>query len=398
MPLYTYTAFNSQGVRLTGEAAADSEQALRAELAGKGLLVQELKAKRAAIGFGTRRVRPEEFALFNQEFMALIRAGLTIPDALALAANRHDSPNLGRILTRVLEDVRGGALLSDACAHHPEAFERLYLAAVRTGEKTGDLARVLGRYHEYLRHRVALRKKLNQAMAYPAFLLVALAVILAVLFVFVMPRFVAMYADLGADLPLPTRMLLGVVEYLYIVAPLTLAAVAAGVVGWRRWTATATGRRQVDQIRERLPYVGGLVRIVITAQLARSLSTLLSGGTPLVEALQTAASSVTNQVYLDRLEQVTRQVVEGGSLAQAVRTTALMPDMAARMIEVGEASGGLDTMLAEIAQFYEEMLDTRLSRVMTLVEPLLMLLMGVLIGGIIIIMYLPVFHLADIIK
>lgn len=398
MPLYTYTAFNSQGVRLTGEAAADSEQALRAELAGKGLLVQELKAKRAAIGFGTRRVRPEEFALFNQEFMALIRAGLTIPDALALAANRPDSPNLGRILTRVLEDVRGGALLSDACAHHPEAFERLYLAAVRTGEKTGDLARVLGRYHEYLRHRVALRKKLNQAMAYPVFLLATLGLVLTVLFVFVMPRFVAMYADLGADLPLPTRMLLGVVEYIYIVAPLMLAAVAAGVVGWRRWTATETGRRQVDEIRERLPYVGGLVRIVITAQLARSLSTLLSGGTPLVEALRTAASSVTNRVYLDRLEQVTRQVVEGGSLAQAVRATALMPDMAARMIEVGEASGGLDAMLAEIAQFYEEMLDTRLSRVMTLVEPLLMLLMGVLIGGIIIIMYLPVFHLADIIK
>ncbi|MCK7479010.1 MAG: type II secretion system F family protein [Candidatus Moduliflexus flocculans] len=360
--------------------------------------MQELKAKRAAIGFGSRRVQPEEFALFNQEFMALIRAGLTIPDALALAANRPDSPNLGRILARVLEDVRGGVLLSDACAHHPEAFERLYLAAVRTGEKTGDLAKVLARYHEYLRHRVALRKKLNQAMAYPAFLLVALAVILAVLFVFVMPRFVAMYADLGADLPLPTRMLLGVVEYIYIVAPLVVAAVAAGVVGWRRWTATATGRRQVDQIRERLPYVGGLVRIVIAAQLARSLSTLLSGGTPLVEALQTAASSVTNQVYLDRLEQVTRQVIEGGSLAQAVRATALMPDMAARMIEVGEASGGLDTMLAEIAQFYEEMLDTWLSRVMTLVEPLMMLLMGVLIGGIIIIMYLPVFHLADIIK
>ncbi len=398
MPLYTYTAFNSQGVRLTGEAAADSEQALRTELAGKGLLVQELKAKRAAIGFGTRRVRPEEFALFNQEFMALIRAGLTIPDALALAANRPDSPSLGRILARVLEDVRGGALLSDACAHHPEAFERLYLAAVRTGEKTGDLAKVLARYHEYLRHRVALRKKLNQAMAYPAFLLVALVVILAVLFVFVMPRFVAMYADLGADLPLPTRMLLGVVEYIYIVAPLALAAGAAAVFGWRRWTATATGRRQVDQIRERLPYIGGLARIVITAQLARSLSTLLAGGTPLVEALRTASSSVTNQVYLDRLEQVTRQVIEGGSLAQAVRTTALMPDMAARMIEVGEASGGLDTMLAEIAQFYEEMLDTRLSRVMTLVEPLMMLLMGVLIGGIIIIMYLPVFHLADIIK
>ena len=228
MPLFSYTVFTPQGVRLTGEQAADSEQALRAELSSRGLLVQGLRPKRAALGMAGRRIRPEEFALFNQEFMALARAGLTIPDALALAANRPDSPAFGQILTRVLEDVRGGLTLSEACARHPEAFERLYLAALRTGEKTGDLARVLARYHDYLRHRVALRKKLRQAMSYPAFLMVALVVILAVLFVFVMPRFVAMYADLGADLPMPTRVLLGIVEYIYIVGPALLGAVAAG--------------------------------------------------------------------------------------------------------------------------------------------------------------------------
>lgn len=398
MPLFIYTAFTDQGVRLTGEAAADSEQALRNELAGRGLLVRELRPKRAGLGLPARRIRPEEFMLFNQEFMALVRAGLTIPDALALAANRPDSPALGSILTRVHEDVRNGVPLSDACARHPEAFERLYLATLRTGEKTGDLARVLARYQDYLRHRVALRKKLSQAMAYPAFLLVALAIILIVLFVFVMPRFVAMYADLGADLPWPTRVLLAVVEHLYIVGPAIAAAAVAVVFGWKRLTATEAGRRQVDTIKERLPYIGGLARIVAAAQLARSLSTLLAGGTPLVEALQTAAGSLNNQVYLDRLGQVTQQVTEGGSMAKAVRATRLMPEMAARMIEVGEASGGLETMLAEVAQFYEETLDSRLTRVMTLVEPLLMLLMGVLVGGIIIVMYLPVFHMADIIK
>ena len=398
MPLFIYTAFTDQGVRLTGEVAADSEQALRIELAGRGLLVRELRPKRAGLGLPTRRIRPEEFALFNQEFMALVRAGLTIPDALALAANRPDSPALGSILTRVHEDVRNGVPLSDACARHPEAFERLYLATLRTGEKTGDLARVLARYQDYLRRRVALRKKLSQAMAYPAFLLVALAIILIVLFVFVMPRFVAMYADLGSDLPWPTRVLLSIVEHLYIVGPAIVAVAVAVVFGWKRLTATEAGRRQVDALKERLPYIGGLARIVAAAQLARSLSTLLAGGTPLVEALQTATGSLNNQVYLDRLGQVTQQVIEGGSLAKAVRATALMPEMAARMIEVGEASGGLEAMLAEVAQFYEEKLDSQLTRVMTLVEPLLMLLMGVLIGGIIIVMYLPVFHMADIIK
>jgi type IV pilus assembly protein PilC len=360
--------------------------------------VQQVRSKRGGFGLRLRKVGPEEFALFNKEFMALVRAGLTIPDALALAAKRPDSPALGRILDRVLEDVRNGVLLSEACGRHPEAFERLYLAALRTGEKTGGLAGVLARYHEYLRHRVALRRKLSQALAYPVFLLIALVVILAVLFLFVMPRFVSMYTDLGAELPFPTRVLLGIVEHLYVVGPVVGVGGFLAVVGWRHWTATESGRRRADRARERIPYIRALSRIVSAAQLARSLGTLLAGGTPLVEALRTAAGSLANQVYIDRLEAATNQVTDGASLAQAVRTTELMPEMAARMIEVGEASGGLETMLIEIAQHYEDMLDARLARVMALVEPLLMLLMGALIGGIIVVMYLPVFHMADIIK
>ncbi len=398
MPLYAYVALAENGAYLTGETVAASEEELRTELSGRGLLVQQVRSKRSGLGLRSRRVRPEEFALFNQEFMALVRAGLTVLNALALASDRPDSPALGKILARVHEDVRNGVSLSDACTRHPEAFDRLYLAAVRTGEKTGDLAGVLARYQEYLRHRVALRKKVAQALAYPLFLLVALALVLAVLFAFVMPRFVAMYADLGAALPLPTRILLAIVDHFYIALPPLAGVVVLTAWGWRRWLSTGAGRRQFARLRERLPYFGELARIMVVAQLARSLSTLLAGGTTLVEALRTAGGSVANQLYLDRLEATTRQVTEGSSLAQAVRSTALMPPMAARMIEVGEASGGLDAMLAEVAQFYEEVLDSRLERAMALIEPLLMLLMGLLIGGIIIVMYLPVFHMADIIK
>ena len=396
MPAFAYVALLPTGVRVREEAVADSEAALREDLAGRGLLVQSVRERR---GMGPRsgRVSPEAFALFNQEFMALIRAGLTVPDALALAAKRPDSPVLGRILARVLHDVQNGAPLSEACARHPEAFERLYLAALRTGEKTGDLVQVLARYHDYLKHRVALRKKLAQALAYPLFLLVALGVILAVLFVFVMPRFVAMYADLGTELPFATRALMALVERAYVVVPLAIATVVACVWGWRRWTSTAEGRRRVDRVRETLPYLGELQRIVSAAQLARSLSTLLAGGTPLVDALRTAAGSLSNQVHLDRLEAATERVIGGESLNRAVRATKLMPETAARMVEVGEASGGLDTMLAEVAQYYEEILDARLARSMALIEPLLMLLMGLIIGGIIIVMYLPIFRMAEVI-
>ncbi|MDT3706342.1 MAG: type II secretion system F family protein [Thiobacillus sp.] len=398
MPTFAYVALLPTGVRVREEAVADSEDALRADLAGRGLLVQSVRAGRTRIGLRAGRVSPEEFALFNQEFMALIRAGLTVPDALALAAKRPDSPALGQMLARVLHDVQNGALLSEACARHPEAFERLYVAALRTGEKTGDLFLVLGRYHDYLKHRVALRKKLTQALAYPLFLLAALGVILAVLFVFVMPRFVAMYADLGTELPLATRVLMALVERAYVVVPLVIAAVAVCVWGWRRWTSTIDGRRQVDQMKEKLPYLGELQRIVSAAQLARSLSTLLAGGTPLVDALRTAAGSLGNQVHLDRLEAATQRVVGGESLNRAVRATRLLPETAARMVEVGEASGSLDTMLAEVAQFYEDILDARLARSMALIEPLLMLLMGLIIGGIIIVMYLPIFRMAEVIK
>src|SRR5574340_638295 len=170
------------------------------------------------------------------------------------------------------------------------------------------------------------------------------------------------------------------------------------VWGWRRWTSTIDGRRQVDQMKEKLPYLGELQRIVSAAQLVRSLSTLLAGGTPLVDALRTAAGSLANQVHLDRLEAATQRVVGGESLNRAVRATRLLPETAARMVEVGEASGSLDTMLAEGGQFYEDILDARLACSMALIEPLMMLLMGLIIGGIIIGMYLPIFRMAEVIK
>jgi type IV pilus assembly protein PilC len=398
LPLFAYIALAENGATQSGETVAVSEDALRDELLRRGLLVRQVRAKRASWGLRRVRVRPEEFGLFNQEFMALARAGLTVPDALALAAERPDNPAFGAILARVREDIANGLVLSEACARHPEAFDRMYLAALRTGEKTGDFAAVLGRYQDYLHHRVRLRRKISQALAYPVFLLIALALILAVLFVFVMPRFATMYEDMGAALPLPTRVLLSVVEHLYLIGPALVAMGLAAAWGWRRWLSDPAGRRQLGRLQERLPYVGELARISAAAQIARALAALLAGGTPLVEALRTATGSIASQIYLDRLEACTQRVTEGSSLAQAVRAGGLMPPMAARLIEVGEASGALDAMLAEVAQFYEEVLDIRLSRVMTLVEPLLMLLMGALVGGIIIVMYLPVFQMADIIK
>jgi len=218
------------------------------------------------------------------------------------------------------------------------------------------------------------------------------------LFIFVLPRFVAMYTDLGAELPLPTRILMQIVSYFYVIGPALVAVVLGIRYALRRWTATESGRRQVHGFLLGLPLANDLVRTTSAAQLSRSLATLLHGGTPLIEALNTSAGAIRNQIYLDRLRATADKVRQGESFARAARAFGLLPDMATRMIEVGEASGNLDGMLHEVATFYEESLDERLTRVMTLIEPALMLLMGTLVGGIIIIMYLPVFHVADIIK
>jgi type IV pilus assembly protein PilC len=399
MPVYTYTALSASGSLTKGEGVAATPEGLAQELTARGLLVQSIRPKRTRFGLRRRRpVSPEDFLLFNQELLALLRAGLTLPEALALTSNRPDNPAFGQIVGRVREDVRGGAQFSEACARHGDVFEPLYLSTLKTGEKTGNLPNVLMRYQDYLKHRVALRKQVSRALAYPVFLLIALAVILGVLFTFVMPRFVAMYADFDAKLPWPTQLLLGFVEHLPLMAAASAALGAAAWWGWRKWTATEKGRLAVDEMKERLPYLGSINRLVAVTQLARSLATLLGGGTPLVEALRTAQGSAPNRAYGIRLERATQRVTGGGSLAQALREARLMPDTAVKLVEVGEASGSLDAMLGEVARFYEETLENRLGRTMSLIEPVLMLLMGVLIGGIIIVMYLPIFNMAEIIR
>ncbi len=399
MPVYTYTALAENGARVQGDESALSEQSLRDDLARRGLLAREIRTKRTGLGLPSRqRIKPEAFLLLNQEFTALLRAGLTIPEALRLAAERPDSPQLSQVLRHVEEAVRDGLSLSEACAQHGDVFDGLYLAALRTGEKTGALPQVLAKYQVNLRHRVELMRKVGHALAYPAFLLITLLVILAVLFVFVLPRFVTLYADFGAQLPAPTRTLIWLVEAMPYAAPLLVFLGVAGWMFWQRLQRDEAMRIRIDAFKERIPLLGGIYQHTASAQLARTLGTLLSGGTTLVEAMQITAESLPNRYRAELLNEVRRQVMEGVSLASAMASTNILTSTAVKMIEVGEAGGGLEDMLIEVAVFHEEALSNRLTRMMALIEPILMLLMGVFVGGIIIVMYLPIFYIVDVIK
>ncbi len=396
MPIYQYSALSETGLLVQGSEAASSIDELRASLVRRGLLVQSIQ--RQGRGIRSRRVRPEDLLLFIQEFCALTRAGMTVTSTLELARHRPDNPALGAMLGQILLEVQGGASFHDACAKYPEVFDRLYLSALLTSEKTGDLVGALTRYLSYLRMRVTLRRKVSQALAYPAFLGITMLVVLVVLFIFVLPRFVTIYADFGAALPWPTQLLVATVERGWIVLAGLATAGAGAWLAWRRWAGNRRFQIAIDRFRQRFPLIGGIFSLLSIIQFARSLSSLLAGGTPLLSALQTVSGAVTSRIFSEGLAGVIQQVSAGTSLAASLRQAGLLPETALRMIEVGESSGGLDRMLDEIALYYEEALDVRLTRLMSLLEPVIMLVMGVLIGGIIVVMYLPIFNLADVIK
>jgi type II secretory pathway component PulF len=342
-------------------------------------------------------VRSGDLLRTNQEMMTLLKAGLTLPEILELAADRPESPALASILRRILGEVKTGTPFSAACAKYPRVFDGLYLSSLKTGERTGDLAQPLARYQDYLRQRVTLQAKVSQALVYPAFLLFVLAMVLGLLFIFVMPRFTALYADFNATLPLPTRFLMDLVHHLPWLGGL---AAGMGLAFWalfKTWNSTESGRIRMDGALQKMPILEKFINPFLASQLARTLSTLLSGGTPLTEALQVARESLPNRAFALRFGRVIRRVLEGETLSKALGEEKLLPRTAVKLIQVGEASGQLEAMFREVAQISEWELENCIQRTMALVEPVFILLTGLLIGTVIVVMYLPIIHLSDVV-
>lgn len=399
MPIYNYKALTEHGRVISGETAAGSDTALRRDLAARGLLVQQIRPALRIARFGSRRSVPrEEFALWVQELLALLRAGLTVHETLGVCATRPDQPAFEQILQRVRADVGNGMPFSVACRQHPEVFDSLFVSAIATGEHSGDLPSVLSRYLRYLEGSIALNRRIAQALAYPVFLLLVLAVVMGLLFAFVLPRFISMYAGMDAELPWPTRALIRFVDHAGIIAPVAALAFMGAWVALRTWASGQAGRLALDRIRMRLPFVGRLQRMRATAQSVRTLATLLGAGMPLLEAMGEGARVCLNQAYGRDWLLARGRVSEGVALASALEAYALVPATATKMIAAGEASGRLDELLDQVADHLEQNLSYRIDRMTRLIEPALMLLMGVLVGGIIVVMYLPIFSMAEVIR
>lgn len=377
----------------------DSEPAVRAQLEGQGLLIFKLEGAGAGLKLSLGRWRVarlslREFLVFNQEFLALVKAGLPVLKIFDLLAERAVTPDLQEALRGVRAGIRGGASISEALSRYQHYFSDLYRASVRSGERTGALAEVLKRHIAYLKLVIAVREKVVKALAYPSFLIVVGAAVVSFLVLYVVPTFSEIYGQNKAALPGPTRMLLTAVETGQRWLPWLAGGTLALAIPLAQWLRTPRLRAQLDRVGLHLPLIGDVLLKNQIVRFTRTLATILAGGIPLPAALKLTSGTLTNSVISQAVLRATDRVTEGMKLAVALKEERFLPPMTLEMIEVGETTGALEGMLQDVAEFHEGELDLRLSQLTTWIEPVLLLIMGLIVGGIVIIMYLPVFEIA----
>ena len=374
----------------------------RHEVERRGGHVFEIKRRGFSLAAGSTRrrgrVKMSEFLIFNQELIALLKAGLPVVRSFEILLERQKSPVLRRVLTDVRERVNSGSSISEAFAEEGDLFPRLYWTSLKAGEKSGEIEAVLRRYLKYQKTVIALTRKVVSTLVYPVILIALSGVLITILMTFVIPRFTEFFADFDAELPLLTVVVLGIATFLRHNFLLIAGALGAGGFLLYRWVQTPSGRVWLDAFMLKLPIVGGIFRRFAITQFTRSLGTLLGGGTPLVPALENAADAIGNRSVSQKVASVVPKVREGRELWKALEATGIFTDLTIEMIKVGESSGALEEMLSSVSEFYDEEIDVLLARVISFVEPAILVLMGGVIVTILLSVYLPMFRLMSAIK
>jgi type IV pilus assembly protein PilC len=343
-----------------------------------------------------RSINTREFLVFNQELATLLKAGMPLVQSLDLLKRRVESPVFRAVLDDIHEKVRSGTALSDAFAAQGDLFPRVYNASLLAGERSGNLDAVLRRYVEYTKIIATVKRKTISALVYPTILVTLALIIVAVIVLFAVPAFSDFYAGFGAELPLVTRIIVKVSELIRSQWILLISAIVTLVVVFGAWIRQPGQATRFDHLILRLPMLGQIARKFATSQMSRTLATLLGGGLPLVNALDIAAKSVGNQYMAKQLDVVSARVREGESFAAALEARGEFPEVAVKMAEVGESTGALQDMLNTVADFYDEEISTNMDRFITLVEPVLLVVMGIVIAGLLLALYMPLFQLSSV--
>jgi len=396
MPVFTYRGTNRAGTQVAGERQADNKAQLAATLRREQINVSKLSEKGKEFNiptFGTG-VEAKELAVFTRQFSVMIDAGLPLVQCLEILAGQQENRTFQKILNSVRASVEGGATLSASMKQHEKVFDSLYYNMVEAGETGGILDTILQRLSTYIEKNVKLKRAVKSAMIYPVAVLGIAASVITLLLWKVVPVFVDLFNGMDVDLPLPTRIVIALSHFVGSIYGLLLLVffIAAGVVT-RLWYGTPQGRFAIDTLLLRLPVVGMVLRKIAVARFTRTLGTLISSGVPILEGLDITARSSGNAVVEKAISQTRKAVEAGRSLVEPLKETDVFPGMVTQMIGVGEQTGAMDAMLQKIADFYEDEVDAAVKDLLTAIEPIMIVFLGVVVGGVVVSMYLPLFSL-----
>ena len=403
MAAFAYTAINAQGLESKGEIHAPDTNGAREQLRLRGLLAQSLfelpASGEESVRTVFKKIKPKSLQIFSRQFATMIEAGLNVVSALVILEEQTEDVYLGAIIRELRADVEGGLLLSEAMARHPKIFSRLFVAMVEAGEAAGILDTVLDRVAFQIEKETQIKRRVKGAMIYPTMVLIFATLVLIGMLLFLVPVFVHIFAELGGQLPKLTQMVVGVSNVMrgnwYIIFPV---AIGAGF-GIRKLKRTEKGRQTWDRTKLKIPMrIGDTVRKITMARFSRTLSTLVASGVDIIKALEITGQTAGNWVVEEALADVREQVHQGVPIAQPLIESDVFPPMVSQMVKIGEETGELEKMLGKIADFYEDEVDAAIQSLTSIIEPLMMIGVGAMVGVIIISMYLPMFKLLSLVK
>ena len=396
---FVWEGTDQRGARTQGELSARTELVARAELRRQGIRVVKIRKKPLAL-FSARqkKITTKDIAIFSRQLATMLSSGVPLVQAFEIVGRGHENPSMQDLLLKIKSDIEGGIPLAEALGRHPLYFDALFCNLVQAGEQAGVLETLLHKIAEYKEKTESIKAKIKKALTYPAAVIVVAVVVTAILLIFVVPQFEELFKGFGADLPAFTRMVVDlskfVQEWWYVVLGVTIAVVYVLIQLKKR---SEKFNQRIDRMALRVPVVGEIIHKAAIARFARTLATMSTAGVPLVEALESVSGATGNFVYANAVLQMREDVSSGSQLQQCMRQTALFPNMVVQMVAIGEEAGSLDNMLAKVADFYEEEVDNAVDSLSSLIEPMIMAILGVVVGGLVIAMYLPIFKLGSVV-
>ncbi|MCC5863058.1 MAG: type II secretion system F family protein [Gammaproteobacteria bacterium] len=394
---FTWEGKDRKGKTQRGKLIAKSEAELKQQLRAQGIVATKVR-KQSTLFQKKGKITPQDIAIFSRQLATMLAAGIPLVQAFDIVGNGHDNPAMQKLLLAVKQDIEGGTNLADALAKHPLYFDDLFVNLVAAGEQAGALETLLDKIATYKEKTEALKKKIKKALTYPAAVVVVAIVVTAILLIFVVPQFEELFTGFGADLPAFTRMVIDLSQFMQAQGWIILAAVVAAGYTFMYFKKRSRAFRQtLDRISLKLPAIGPILEKSAIARYSRTLATTFAAGVPLVEALESVSGATGNIVYEDAVMRMRDEIATGTRLQRSMENTGLFPNMVVQMVAVGEESGSLDEMSSKVADFYEAEVDNAVDNLSALLEPAIMSILGILVGGLVVAMYLPIFQMGQVV-